>query len=117
MVARGHLVFAEAASGILACIGPAGIGQSALARKMAITKQAAQQFVDALERRGFVQRDPDPRDARGKIVVLAPAGKEMMTEANTVKLAIEAEYRRTLGATGFAALQAALAGLAKSHQS
>ena len=34
-----------------------------------------------------------------------------MTEANAVKLAIEADYRATLGTTGFAALQSALAQL------
>lgn len=113
MVAQGHLVFAEAASGILAYIGPSGIGQSALARKMNITKQAAQQFVDAMAARKIILRLPNPKDARGKIVVLSVAGKRMLTDANTVKLAIEAEYRAKLGDAGFAALQTALAQLAR----
>jgi len=113
MVALGHDIFAEAASGVLAYVGPNGIGQSAIARRMAITRQAAQQFVDRLEARGIVTRLPDPKDARGKIVVLAPLGRQMMSEANAVKLAIEAEYRATLGEQAFAALQSALASLAR----
>ena len=111
MVAQGHTVFAEAASAILGYIGPHGIGQSALARQMGVTKQAAQQFVDTLDRQGIVMRLPDPKDARGKIVGLTAAGKAVMAQANAVKLAIEADYRATLGDAGFSALQAALAGL------
>ncbi len=79
---------------------------------MGVTKQAAQQFVDTLAGQGIVLRLPDPKDARGKIVMLTAAGKAMMTEANLVKLAIEADYRGKLGDAGFAALQAALAQLA-----
>lgn len=113
MVAQGYGVFAEAASGILANIGLAGIGQQALARQMKVTKQATQQFVDALAGQGIVMRLPDPNDARGKIVVLTPAGTALMAEANVVKLAIEADYRATLGEEGFIALQSALKLLAR----
>ena len=113
MVAQGYRVFGEAASGILGHIGPAGIGQQALARQMAVTKQATQQFVDALVGQGIVLRRPDPEDARGKIVVLTPSGKAMMAQANAVKLAIEADYRARLGAAEFAALEVALRVLAR----
>ena len=112
MVAQGYGVFAEAASGILGYIGPEGIGQSTLARRMGVTKQAAQQFVEALAGQGIVTRLPDARDARGKTVVLTAAGRAMMAEANAVKLAIEADYRARLGEAEFAALQAALRRLA-----
>jgi DNA-binding MarR family transcriptional regulator len=113
MVARGHPLFAEAAAGLLAYVGPNGVGQSNLARRMAITKQAAQQFVDQLVARGVVERLPDPKDARGRLVVLSPAGRQMLSEANAVKQAIEAEYRSRLGDAQFSALQQALAALAR----
>ncbi len=79
---------------------------------MAVTKQAAQQFVDTLAARGIVSRLPDPKDARAKIITLTGLGKAMMTEANAVKRAIEADYRATLGDATFTALQQALNRLA-----
>ncbi len=114
MVERGYPVFAEAASGALAFIGPKGLRQSVLAARMAITKQAAQQFIDRLESLGLVTRLPDPLDARGKIVVLTDQGKVLKSRANTVKLAIEADYRLLLGRKRFDALQGALEILAAS---
>ena len=78
-------------------------------------EEARAEPVDALAAQGLVTRLPDPKDARGKIVVLSAAGKHLLTEANAVKLAIEAEYRAALGAASFAALQQALAELARQR--
>lgn len=108
MQAQGFAVFAEAASGILAYVGPDGVRQSLLAPRMGLTKQAAQQFVDRLQVLDLIARVRDPDDARGWVVVLTEAGKAMMTKANTVKRGLEEEYRRVLGPEDFNAMKRAL---------
>ena len=112
MLAQGYAVFGEAASRVLAYVGPNGVKQADLAPRMGVTKQAAQQFLDRLEALDMVERLPDPNDARGRIVQLSEAGKQMMVHANAVKQAIEAQYRTVLGEVKFAVLQAALNALA-----
>ena len=48
--------------------GPTTI--SGLAERLEITKQGASQIVDDMERRGYVERRPDPADARAKLLQL-----------------------------------------------
>src|SRR5947209_4608398 len=51
-------------------LAPDGATGNELAEHLGVTKQAASQMVDELERRGYVVRQADPRDGRGKVVVL-----------------------------------------------
>jgi len=37
--------------------------------------------VDTLEKRGFVKREPDPRDRRGVLAKVTPAGREIVKKA------------------------------------
>jgi DNA-binding MarR family transcriptional regulator len=111
MIASGYEIFGQAASNALAYIGPLGIAQSALAQRMGITKQATQQFVETLQSHSIVTRTADPDDSRAKRVLLTPQGQTMMTAANAVKRAIEADYRDTLDDAAFSALKTALARL------
>ncbi|MEO8242888.1 MAG: MarR family transcriptional regulator [bacterium] len=111
MVERGHAVFAEAASNALAHIGPSGITQNTLAQRLGVSKQATQQMLDRLQSLDLILRQPDARDSRAKRVFLSPSAKRVMTEANQVKLAIEASYRATLGDAAFATLKSALTRL------
>jgi DNA-binding MarR family transcriptional regulator len=41
-------------------------------------------IVDTLEKRGLVERQPDPRDRRSKIVVATEAGRELSAKARTL---------------------------------
>lgn len=52
---------------------------SELGRQLAVTKQAAAQTIAALEEFGYVDRTPDPSDARRKRVRVTPRGRELMT--------------------------------------
>ena len=112
MVARGFGWFAEARSGVLAHVGPKGVKQSRLGPKMAVSKQAAQQFVDDLVMDGIVTRVADPQDGRGKLVLLTAEGIAVMAVANQVKAEIESRYRDSLGAAAFDQLMPSLGLLA-----
>ncbi|MEO0362726.1 MAG: helix-turn-helix domain-containing protein, partial [Pseudomonadota bacterium] len=53
MIEAGHAWYAEARSSVVPHIGD-GAKQSALVRRMGLTKQAVQQLVDDLEKAGIV---------------------------------------------------------------
>ncbi|MZD10000.1 MarR family transcriptional regulator [Streptomyces sp. SID5785] len=46
-----------------------------VATHLGVTKQAASQLVDELERKGYVERRPHPGDARARLVVLTESGR------------------------------------------
>src|SRR4051812_47364638 len=96
MAAAGFAWFTEARSGLLAHVGPSGVRQADLVRRMGLTKQAVQQIVDELAAEGIVERRPDPGDARGRIVALTAAGFSAAHAANAVKRAIDADQRARL---------------------
>src|SRR3712207_5727763 len=48
-----------------------------LAEAAGMTKQSMGELVDHLERRGYVERRPDPRDRRAKIVVSTEKGRQI----------------------------------------
>jgi DNA-binding MarR family transcriptional regulator len=52
-------------------IGPDGTRLTELAEAAQVTKQTAGFLVDQLERAGYVERVPDPRDAGAKLIRLA----------------------------------------------
>src|SRR5690349_13742892 len=60
---------------VAARIGPAGTRVTELAEQAGITKQTAGFLVDQLERAGYVQRVPDPSDARARLVRMAARGQ------------------------------------------
>lgn len=55
-------------------VKPEGSRVTELAEEARMTKQSMGELVAYLERRGYVERLPDPRDGRAKIVVLTEAG-------------------------------------------
>ena len=52
-----------------------------LADSAQVTKQTASVLVDQLEALGYVERVPDPTDARARLVRLAPRGREAQVAA------------------------------------
>lgn len=88
-----------------------GIRVTELAEQARITKQSASVLVDQLERAGYVERVPDPSDARARLVVIAPRGRAVQQVARRAERAIEREWAAHLGAERMAALQDALLAL------
>jgi DNA-binding MarR family transcriptional regulator len=76
---------------------PAGATGSELAQRLGVTKQAAGQLVDELERRGYVRREPHPAGGRRKLVVLTEAAHRHLAVAGGVLHGLEAELARRLG--------------------
>ena len=62
------------AANVFPFVPPDGITVSRLAELARVRKQSMAQAVDQLERTGYVQRRPNPRDHRSRLVFLTPRG-------------------------------------------
>ena len=82
-----------------------------LAAQAQVTKQTAGELVDQLQRRGYVERVPDPSDGRARLVRLGPRGQAAVALAAPVVAEVEAEWTAHLGPEAMAALRSALVRL------
>lgn len=111
IAAAGYDDLTLAMGRVAARLSEDGIRVTELAEQARITKQSASVLVDQLERAGYVTRVPDPADARARLVVIAPRGREVLAVARREERAIEREWTRHLGSVRMAALKDALADL------
>ena len=72
--------------------------QLALAQAAKLDKSTMVVALDALEEEGLVERRPDPKDRRARIVVPTDAGRELLARAEDVVLSVEDEVLADLGA-------------------
>lgn len=112
MQRAGHGWFTQARAGLLAHIGRDGVRQSVLVERCGTTKQAVQQLIDGLEKEGVLQRFPDRRDARSRIVAHTQKGMQAMRDGNRIKEAIDERRRLELGTEAFGDLMRALGRIA-----
>ncbi|RNG22157.1 MarR family winged helix-turn-helix transcriptional regulator [Streptomyces botrytidirepellens] len=79
--------------------GP-GATTSELAEQLGVTKQAAGQIVDDLEKRGYVERRPHPAGGRRRLVVLTSKALEHLSVAGRILHELEAQLARRLHEVG-----------------
>ena len=65
-----------------------GLSQKELAEMMEVEPITVARLIDRMERRGLVERRPDPKDRRVWRVHLCPAAKSVLIELNTVRTAL-----------------------------
>lgn len=68
-----------------------------LAESAGVTKQTAGYLVDQLEEVGYVERVPDPDDARARLVRVTALGRQVVEVARPVEEAVYAEWAAHLG--------------------
>ncbi len=73
--------------------GPMALG--ALAAELYLDKSTTSRVVDALERKGYARRDPDPDDARGVRLSATPEGRKLHTRIHADILREEREILAT----------------------
>jgi len=76
-----------------------------LADHLGVTRQAAGQMVDELERLGYVTRQLDPTDARLRRIHLTDRGREVLSLSAELWAAQERDWERLIGPPGMAALR------------
>jgi DNA-binding MarR family transcriptional regulator len=82
-----------------------------LAERAGISKQAAGQAVEELERAGVVRREPDPEDGRAKRVRFTPKGLQGLLYGLSVLTELEEGLAARLGRTRTEALREGLVAL------
>jgi DNA-binding MarR family transcriptional regulator len=80
-----------------------------LGEHLGVTKQAAVQLVDELERRGYVERRPHPADRRARVVVLAERGRACVGRVVALWGEIEGRWAALIGPERLTALRDDLA--------
>ena len=103
--------FTPAQARVFQRIAPGGSRLTDLAEQAQITKQSAGFLVDQLERAGYVERAPDPADARARLVRIAERGARAIPLADKAVAEVEAEWRAHLGEAEWGRLRGALARL------
>ncbi|WP_156726179.1 MarR family winged helix-turn-helix transcriptional regulator [Streptomyces apocyni] len=103
--------FTVAQARVMQRIGPDGTRLTDLAEQAQITKQTAGFLVDRLERAGYVERVPDPRDRRARLVKIAARGAAAIPVAESVVAEVEAEWAAHLGKRRMAQLRETLTRL------
>jgi len=76
-----------------------------LAERAMMTKQSVGEVTSDLEKRGYVERVPDPADGRAKIIRLTPRGHEAYQTGRALIDEIEAEWAERFGEERLAALR------------
>lgn len=80
-------------------ISPHGSRLAELAEAAQLTKQTVGSIVDQLEAAGYVERRPDPRDGRARLVQITTKGHELIQLSIPVVRDIEAAWEAHLGRT------------------
>jgi len=111
VVAAGYDDVTPAMGRLAAQVTEEGIRVTELAERTRMTKQSASQLVEQLERAGYVERVPDPRDQRARLVRMAARGRKVQDVARREERAIEREWSRHLGADRMRTVRDALADL------
>ena len=114
--ARGMLDFPELRGShrrILQMIPPQGIRITDLARIAGMTKQALGEFIDSLERAGFVRSSRDPADGRVRMVTRTDRGDAAADAAYRAIAAVEREWREEVGAEAFDTMKRTLRQLGR----
>ena len=72
------------------------LSPSDLAKRTGVTRGTMTQFIDAIEKDGFVKRVEDPKDRRGMLVELTPAGEQKLATVLPIHISRMEHYARVL---------------------
>jgi DNA-binding MarR family transcriptional regulator len=89
-------------------LSPHGIRLTDLAEQAQVTKQTAGALVDELERADYVTRQPDPVDARARLVILTDRGAKLCHAAASEVARVESSWRDHLGVRAYRQLRDSL---------
>jgi DNA-binding MarR family transcriptional regulator len=108
---RGHPEVRSSHGNVFQYLDDDGTRVSLLAERAQVSKQAMAQLVARLEAHGYVERVPDPRDGRAKLVRATDRGREVYAIAREMMSEVEARLAERLGEAKLRRLRALLAEL------
>lgn len=111
--AAGFPDLRAAHSQVFGAIAPEGSRVGEMAAHAGITQQSMSELVDSLERLGYVERLPDQRDRRAKIVAFTQRGWDCVRVALRTVEELEQEWSGLIGSEQSRAMRAGLEGIAR----
>ena len=96
------------AANVFPFVSPDGITVSRLAKLARVRKQSMAQAVDQLERTGYVERRPNPRDRRSRLVFLTPRGASVPPVTHAAAERVEQRWTELTSPAELEALRASL---------
>lgn len=84
---------------------------SDLGRRLSVSKQAAAKTIAVLEKRGYVDSQTDPLDARRKRLQVTDLGYEVMRQGETIFDELRGQWERQIGSAQLQSLEVHLATL------
>jgi DNA-binding MarR family transcriptional regulator len=97
-----------AAANVFPFVPPGGITVSRLAELARVRKQSMAQAVDQLERTGYVERRPNPRDHRSRLVFLTDRGASVPPVTHAAAERVEQRWAQLTSPAEFETLRASL---------
>ncbi len=95
--AAGHTDLRPGHAPLLVPLLAGGRHASDLAEELGVSRQAVAQTVAALEKGDYVERVTDPGDGRAKLIRLTPRGRSALRTMRATALAVEEQWRASLG--------------------
>jgi DNA-binding MarR family transcriptional regulator len=111
MDAAGHADLRPIHGAAFQALRGQGATGTELAERLGVTKQAAGQIADDLERKGYVRREAHPEGGRRRLIVLTGKAHEHLRVAGRILHELEAELTGRLGEADLARLRGELARL------
>lgn len=96
----------------LQALGADAISTAELGRRLGVSKQAAAKTAVGLEALGYVAREPDPSDARVRLLRTTPRGRDCLATSAEILDRRHARLATELGPDRLTALESDLAHLA-----
>jgi len=96
------------AANVFPFVPPEGITVSELAELAQVRKQTMAQAVDQLERTGYVERRPNPRDRRSRLVFLTARGASVPPVTHAAAARVEERWSALTSPEELEALRASL---------
>ena len=93
---------------LLVLLWGAGLRASELAQRIGVSRQAVAQVIATLERGGYVERVPDPGDARARLICLTAQGRAALRVMRSSAVALEQDWAARLGEERLAEFRATL---------
>ncbi len=108
LIAAGYPGLRPSHGCILRYLEVDGSPLSELAEKSGMSKQAFGEHVANVEALGYIERVPDPRDGRAKLIVPTARGREMLLLGREIFAELEREWADAVGEDQVIALRETL---------
>ncbi|MFI5689819.1 MarR family winged helix-turn-helix transcriptional regulator [Streptomyces sp. NPDC051636] len=104
---QGHPELRPQHGAVLGFLDEEGSRATDLSRQSGTHKQVIGNLVDELEALEYVERRPDPRDRRAKLIVPTRRGLDQMEKSDAIVAAIEKRHAEAIGERKYAAFKGA----------